>query len=232
MSRKKDIPEDHMRMLEREICRMANQLPSSSLRDEVRSAAYLGYVDALNKFDNAFGISFVNYAQIRVRGAICDCLRKCDFLTRKIRKYKKCMGQAEAHLAVKLGSSPNFDEVAKEADITREWAVRSSSVGFDLHPDLDCFPEPSPSGNKEDDLIHALDIKFFEESFEKLVSETLTFRQCVVLFERVFEHRKLASIARDIGVTEARVGQIVKEAIRKLHSAYHGQENEPVNCAA
>ena len=51
--------------------------------DELKSAAYLGLVDAANKFDYRKCDSFVAYASIRIRGEIKDYLRELYWGSRR-----------------------------------------------------------------------------------------------------------------------------------------------------
>lgn len=44
--------------------------------DELKSAAYMGLVNAANKFDKKYNCSFYTYAKIRILGEICDFIRK------------------------------------------------------------------------------------------------------------------------------------------------------------
>ena len=48
------------------------------LKDEFRSAAYFGLVEAANRYDYAQGIPFERFAYIRIRGAIIDYIRSCS----------------------------------------------------------------------------------------------------------------------------------------------------------
>lgn len=49
--------------------------------EEIKSAAYMGLVDAASKFDSTVGV-FHHYACFRIRGAIADYLRELDWGTR------------------------------------------------------------------------------------------------------------------------------------------------------
>lgn len=48
--------------------------PNVSL-DDLRSAAYMGLVDAASKFDPSMGNKFSSYAMIRMDGEMKDCMR-------------------------------------------------------------------------------------------------------------------------------------------------------------
>jgi RNA polymerase sigma factor for flagellar operon FliA len=56
------------------------RLPSTSLadRDDAASAAMIGLIGAVDRFDPRRGVPFEAYAALRIRGAIVDELRRVD----------------------------------------------------------------------------------------------------------------------------------------------------------
>lgn len=56
------------------------RLPPSSLadRDDVASAAMIGLIAAVDRFDHRRGVPFEAYASLRIRGAVVDELRRVD----------------------------------------------------------------------------------------------------------------------------------------------------------
>lgn len=56
--------------------RKKRSLPSFVDIEELKSAAYLGLVEAATRFDTKYGAAFSTYAYSRISGAICDYLRE------------------------------------------------------------------------------------------------------------------------------------------------------------
>jgi len=54
-------------------------VPSFIDVDDLRSAAYLGLVEAASRFDTNLGVAFSTFAYPRISGAICDFLREQGF---------------------------------------------------------------------------------------------------------------------------------------------------------
>lgn len=56
------------------------RIPSTSLvdRDDVASAAMIGLIGAVDRFDPRRGVPFEAYASLRIRGAVVDELRRVD----------------------------------------------------------------------------------------------------------------------------------------------------------
>lgn len=57
-------------------------LPNFVDIEELKSAAYLGLVEAANRFDPSFGVAFSTFAYPRIFGAIHDYLREQGWLKR------------------------------------------------------------------------------------------------------------------------------------------------------
>jgi len=74
------------------------RIPSASLadRDDVSSAAMIGLISAVDRFDPQRGVPFEAYASLRIRGAVVDELRRVDERGRADRRTEN------AELAVSL----------------------------------------------------------------------------------------------------------------------------------
>src|SRR2546430_15219721 len=69
--------------------RLAAKLPPSVDRDDLIGAGVLGLLDAVDKFDPSRGVQFKTYAEMRVRGAMLDCLRSLDWVPRSLRQRSR-----------------------------------------------------------------------------------------------------------------------------------------------
>ena len=63
----------------------------------------LGLIDSIDKFDISKNIKFETYAQIRIKGAIIDNIRKLDWIPRTLRKKSKDIQNGLLSLENKLG---------------------------------------------------------------------------------------------------------------------------------
>ncbi|MBM4421006.1 MAG: sigma-70 family RNA polymerase sigma factor [Chloroflexi bacterium] len=64
------------------------RVPTGSLagRDDLESAAYVGLIQAIDRYDAGRGVPFEAYAALRIRGAVVDELRLVDDMTREERR--------------------------------------------------------------------------------------------------------------------------------------------------
>src|SRR5690625_2795474 len=100
--------------------RIYMNLPKNVDREEVKSLAFMGLFDAIQKFDLNRDLKFDTYASFRIRGAIIDGLRKEDWLPRSTREKAKKIEQASSELTQKLQRTPTSSEIADYLNMTRD----------------------------------------------------------------------------------------------------------------
>ena len=87
--------------------RMYNYFGSKIEYDDLLGYGILGLIDSIDKYDISKNIKFETYAQIRIRGAIIDNIRKQDWIPRSLRKKSKDVQNAILVLENKFGRSPS-----------------------------------------------------------------------------------------------------------------------------
>src|SRR5688500_20195219 len=107
------------------------RIPPTSLadRDDVASAAMIGLIAAVDRFDHRRGVPFEAYASLRIRGAVVDELRRVDERGRADRRSET------AALAVSL------DEIGRAP-----WRGRAGSGGWGRAEAGGLEAEPAVSG--------------------------------------------------------------------------------------
>ena len=96
--------------------------------DDLESAAVIGLIDAVDRFDPARGVPFEGYASLRIRGAVLDEVRRVDELGRADRRRQR-EAQAQGEEGHYLGTvsldellengyrgGPEQDELAERYD--------------------------------------------------------------------------------------------------------------------
>src|SRR5438128_7043177 len=78
--------ESHLPLVKFLACRIASKLPSHISVEDLVSAGVIGLIDAAEKFDGAREVQFKTYAEIRIRGAMLDSLRRSDWAPRRLRR--------------------------------------------------------------------------------------------------------------------------------------------------
>jgi RNA polymerase sigma factor FliA len=197
--------------------RIVNQLSSQFAvaidRDDMRQIGLLGLLTALRRYgepDERFG----GYAAVRVRGAILDELRRQDWRPRALRQESHRARDGIRELTRKLGREPTHAEILEALKLTPE-AYRDCELAENAE-ELANF----------DDVLHAAaetaagsdspEAQFLvQRAIEQALKSLDEREQRVVQLYYEFE-LNLKEIAAVLGLTEARICQINKGALKKL----------------
>ncbi len=199
--------------------------------DDLISNGVLGLIDAVGKFDTMRNVKFETYAQIRIRGAIIDFLRKQDFIPTTMRKDIKLLNQATEELLLKNGKHPEYEDIAEHLNISVEKVKKvllneyqysimhfeDAIGGYPRFADREKQTGVTYGGLEEKEQVpeKALLKKESREVLIEVIKE-LPKKQQLVLDLFYKKELKLKEIAEIIGVSESRVSQIHKQAIAKI----------------
>ena len=212
--------------------RMAVRLPPNISKEELIGPGILGLFDAIDKFDSKRGIQFRTYANLRIKGAILDELRKMDWISRSVRRNINRMEDAIRTLELKHGREPKDDEIAEEMglDLESYYKMLSRSHGVNLLS-LDelmldgTTPKISKQVSDQPSPIEELKVKEIKSIIFKALS-TLSKKEQIVMSLYYYDELTLKEIAKVLNLTESRISQIHSKAIIrlriKLKSYYEG----------
>ena len=83
----------HAPLVRRLALQLIAKLPASVELDDLMQAGMMGLLDAVRRYQQTPDAQFETYAVQRIRGAMLDGLRQCDWLPRGVRRSLR---QAEA----------------------------------------------------------------------------------------------------------------------------------------
>ena len=206
---------------------ISRRLPSNVSLDDLISAGNLGVATAAARHGGADAGVFQAYALMHARGAIFDELRRLDPMTRTGRMQARKATAAIRNLRGKLGREPEEDEVAKEMGVDtekyrrlkgRQAATTLSADTCGGSTDRDAVVLVDESLSVED----AIDEHRRERSLKSFLSEQmerLPERHAKTVTLSFEEGQTLGTIAQSLGVSEARVCQIRKAALKMMRKA-------------
>jgi RNA polymerase sigma factor for flagellar operon FliA len=202
--------------------RMAMRLPPHISGEELIGPGILGLFDAIEKFDSTKGIQFRTYANLRIKGAILDELRKMDWISRSVRRNINQIEEVIRALELKLDRAPRDDEIAEEMglDVDSYYRIISRSCGVNLLS-LDelmldgSTPKLSKQVADAPSPLDELKIKEIKAVISKALS-TLSKKEQLVMSLYYFEELTLKEIAGVLDLTESRISQIHSKAILRL----------------
>jgi RNA polymerase sigma factor FliA len=219
---------DHLYLVDILARRMTTQVPTFMNRDDIKSAAMLGLLDAANKFDPSKNILFKTFAEYRIRGAILDEMRKLDWFSRSLRDKQNKIGKVLNDLQLQLGRDPDDHEVAGAMNISleeyRSILVEVSHLGcVSLHETLDHSEEGrSFLDNLTDDRPCAMPgARIEDEQLTRTVAQVLgqlSEKERLVISLYYYEELTQKEIAEAMELSEGRVSQLHSQALIKLKS--------------
>lgn len=250
-----EIPSEHHALVRRIAMGIACRLPSHVILDDLVSDGWVGYLDALGKFDPTREKRFEDYAEFRIRGAILDGLRAADPTSRNTRLASKDMASVVHAIANKMGRESEDEEVAEAMGMTigeyhdERFRLHSPGVVFldDLPPyDRERVVSADFAARSEEERLDVVDALCVAGRLEQALA-CLEEREEYVIRQHFYCGRTLLQIGDALGISESRVCQIEPVAIAKLRPIYEaisraehmardsataGEEVEPVDFAA
>jgi RNA polymerase sigma factor for flagellar operon FliA len=224
--------ERHLGLVHHVALGILRKAPPHAELDDLVSAGTIGLLEAVDKFEPAYGLAFSTFAQPRIRGAILDDLRRRDHVSRAQRKRIRDIGRARERLAGVLGRDPDARELARELEIPvdKYWKwdralQRASKVSLD---------QPIEGGDGRDmspiEVVADQDAEMPDEELARSEEHELLQAHILELPERerrvlslyYFEELKLREIAEIFEVTESRISQIRSQAIKRLKKSMAG----------
>lgn len=209
------------------VAEVAAKIPRHVSRDDLVSAGMAGLAQAARNFDAERGISFDRYASTRIRGALLDELRSCDWASRSVRSRARQVQAAVEELQATLGRQPTNTEVAKHLgtdestveavseDVHRAVVLNYDSMVVDGGAD-----EVLPSDQRSPDAIL---IERERQSYLHDAIDALPERLRHVVEGYFFQERPMKELADELGVTESRVSQMRAEALELMKDGMNSQ---------
>jgi RNA polymerase sigma factor FliA len=94
--------------------RLASGMPAHVDIADLIAYGLGGLIAAVERYEPARGVSFENYAGLRIRGAILDGLRSQDWVPRAVREEARAVERASLTLLTRLQRLPTDPELAAE----------------------------------------------------------------------------------------------------------------------
>lgn len=201
--------------------RMYNYYGSKIEFDDLVGYGILGLIDSIDKFDLSKNIKFETYAQIRIKGAIIDNIRKLDWIPRSLRKKSRDVQNVILHLENKYGRNPSNLEIAEELNISLEEleillsdisSFNISSLEELLINKGDYIIESNESNNRPDEAYEENEIK----EFLAASIDTLQDNEKKVISLYYYDELTYKEIGLVMNLSESRISQIHSKAILKI----------------
>jgi len=189
--------------------------------DDLFQVGCIGLIKALDNFDTSHNVRFSTYAVPMIVGEIRRYLRDNNSIrvSRSLRDTAYKALQSKEKLSRELQREPTIMEIAKDLELPREEVVLA----------LDSIQDPislfEPVFHDEGDAIYVMDqVKDTKNTDEKWMEnislrealKKLTSREKHILTMRFFEGKTQMEVADEIGISQAQVSRLEKNALKYM----------------
>ena len=203
--------------------RLKSRLPPNVDREDLIASGMIGLIEAYDRFDDDKGIPFSTYAELRVRGAMIDMLRKQDWVPRSVRKRVQEVEVWKSWFYDEKGRNPDVKELSQLMGISQNQLKRRLSRD-QIHSLVST--EQVAKGTEDTrlgNLLMSSNITIDQQMMnEQRDSELESQIQSLPSNEKIAielyyqEGKSLREIGEVLGVTESRACQIRTKGIKTL----------------
>lgn len=195
--------------------RVRYRVPDHQDIDDLVSYAYIGLIDAVEKFNPDMGCKFPSYAIRRISGAILDGLRAEDVLPRTARQKVKRLEQETLRQFEELQRDPTTVELAKSMDMTIEELAETVMDAQTAFLPIDTEHHDFNHDTRHEDPELNMEVHNLSVLLAKKLS-ALGLKERIFCAARYDKHLNLAEIGAIVGVNESRIGQLRYQVIAHL----------------
>lgn len=193
--------------------------------DDLFQIGCIGLIKAMDNFDLDLNVQFSTYAVPMIAGEIRRYLRDNNSIrvSRSIRDLAYRVLSAKEKLIKQNEKEPTIEEIAKELNVPKE----------DIIISMDAIQEPislqEPVYGDNTDNIYVMDQISDKKNTDEHWTDSLTISSAIqklndkekmIINKRFFEGRTQMEVADEIGISQAQVSRLEKNAIDHIKRIY------------
>ena len=193
--------------------------------DDLFQVGCVGLIKAIDNFDTSLNVQFSTYAVPMIVGEIRRHLRDNNPIrvSRSMRDLAYKALQTRDKLLRDNQNEPTIEEIAKELDVQKEELV----ISLDSILEPISLQEPIYDDGAESIYVmdQVKDSKNTDEIWTNNLSlaeamKKLTNREKAIISRRFFDGRTQMEVAEEIGISQAQVSRLEKNAINRIKRLY------------
>ena len=193
--------------------------------DDLFQIGCIGLIKSIDNFDLSLGVQFSTYAVPMIIGEIRRYLRDNNTIrvSRSVRDLAYKTIQFKEKFNKEKGREPTIEEIAKELGVEKEEVTFS----------LDAIQEPvslqEPIYNDGSESIYIMDQVKDSKNSEDNWAENMTISEALkrlnekektIIMKRYFDGRTQMEVADEIGISQAQVSRLEKNALENIKRYY------------
>ena len=205
----------YLYLVKRAVSHLRSQVSTLQSYEDLIQIGTMGLLEAIRRYGSEPDDVFEGYAFKRIRGAILDELRRQDWRPRQARQQAHKLNRARRTLLKELGREPSEEELAAhlEVDLKQVQAMEFDNVAEEMHS-LDELLQV-------DSNVLSYDSSTDNGEIKQALKQTLALldkREQLLLTLYYQYELNMKEIALTLKITESRVCQLHKLAIKHLHT--------------
>jgi len=203
----------HAPLVKRVVRQLGSQIGGAIDREDMEQIGLMGLLEALRRYGEP-DERFVGFAMLRIRGAILDELRRQDWRPRTVRQQSHKLRDGLRELTRNIGREPTEAEAIEALGVTAEafqaYLLDESAEALASFDEMlaEMHDVPSDVQSPEAQLMTR---RTLEKALMALDEREQRVVQMVYEFE--LSYKEIAAV---LGLTDARICQINKQALRKM----------------
>ncbi len=203
-------------------------LPSDGIlkREDLYQYGVIGLLNALDRFQPSFNVTFKTFAYKRIHGEIIDAVRKTGVLNREQLRSVGQINQAREKLRYELGRTPTPQEICTRAGVPENnyyYLQQLMNLSFTISLEERIGDDSEESLTRKDTIADQNQIppeaqmmhQELKEELKHLIHD-LPERERLVLALYFYEELTLMDIGQVLGLSESRVSQILNHTLIEL----------------
>ena len=193
--------------------------------DDLFQIGCVGLIKAIDNFDITQDVQFSTYGVPMIIGEIRRYLRDNNSIrvSRSIRDMAYKVLQVKERVIRQTGREPTIEEISKELGVEKE----EISMSLDAIQDPISLQEPVYKDGTEN--LYVMDQVRDTKNIDEKWVENLTIAQALkklnprekeIIARRFFDGRTQMEVAEEIGISQAQVSRLEKDAINRIRKAY------------
>ena len=185
----------------------------------------VGLIKALDNFDLNQNVQFSTYAVPMIIGEIRRYLRDNNPIrvSRSVRDLAYKSLQAKERLTKETGKEPTIEQISKVLEIDKE------EIAFSLDAIQDPVSLQEPIYKDGSENLYIEDQVRDNKNIDEKWAENLTIAQALaklnkrekdIIARRFFDGRTQMEVAEEIGISQAQVSRLEKDAINRIRKVY------------
>lgn len=193
--------------------------------DDLFQIGCVGLIKSIDNFDLSQGVQFSTYAVPMIIGEVRRYLRDNNSIrvSRSVRDLAYKTIQFKDKFNKEKGREPTIEEISKELEVGREEIAAS----LDAIQDPVSLQEPIYNDGNESIFVmdQVKDIKNNDENWAEIMTinealKKLSNKEKNIIMRRYFDGKTQMEIAEEIGISQAQVSRLEKNALEQMKRYY------------